>query len=93
MQLHHAVRNNIALYEAVLAAHDAAGRLDEHFWSTTARVPPYYSNLVTRTGEAGEAAQWDRLQALAEEPPKPDWGFKDSFARLDPLMIEGLGLH
>lgn len=93
MQLHHAIHNNIALYEAVLAAHGAAGRLDEHFWSTAASVPPYYSNLVTRTGEAGEAAQSARLQALAKEPPKPGWGFKDSFDCLDPLLVEGLGLH
>ena len=71
MQLHHAIRNNIALYEAVLAPHGAAGQLDAHFWSTAARVPPYYSNLVTRTGEVGEAAQRERLQALAEGPLKP----------------------
>ena len=93
MQRHHAIRNNIALSEAVLAAHGAAGRLEEHFWTSDERVPPYYGNLVTRTGEAGEAAQWERLQALVEKPPKSDWGFKDSFSRLDPLMIEGLGLR
>jgi hypothetical protein len=93
MELDHAIRNNIALYQAVLAAHGAAGRLEEHFWSSDDRVPPYYSNLVTRTEGAGEAAQWERLQALAEEPPRPYWGFKDSFARLDPIMIEGLGLR
>ncbi len=93
MQRHHAIRNNVSLYEAVLAAHGAAGRLEEHFWTSDERVPPYYGNLVTCTGEAGEAAQWERLQALAEKPPKSAWGFKDSFARLDPVMIGGLGLR
>jgi hypothetical protein len=93
MQCQHAIRNNIALYEAVLAGHGAAGRLEEHFWASDERVPPYYGNLVTRTRKAGEAAQWERLKALTARPPKPDWGFKDSFARLNPRSIEGLGLR
>ena len=93
MQRHHAINNNVGLYEAVLAAHGAAGRLEEHFWTSDERVPPYYGNLVTRTAEVGEAAQWERLQALAAKPPKPAWGFKDSHARLDPRMVEGLGLR
>jgi hypothetical protein len=93
VNLQHALDNNVALYRAVLAAHGAAGRLEEYFWTSDEPVPPYYSNLVTRTAEVGEAAQSARLRALTARPPKPEWGFKDSSGRLDPQMLQGLGLR
>jgi hypothetical protein len=87
--LEHAISNNIAWYEAVTGAHGIRGEIAEHYWSSAGVVPPYYSNLVTRT-VAGTRVQLERIRELAAAPPKPDWSLKDSFARLD---LEELGLR
>ena len=92
MQVEHAILNNIAWYEAVTGAHGIRGEVAEHYWSIDSAVPLYYSNLVTRTAE-GTRAQLERIRELAAAPPKPAWSLKDSFARLDPAEIEGLGLR
>jgi hypothetical protein len=91
LRLEHAVWNNVMWYEAVTGAYGIQGELSEHHWSSADAVPPYYSNLVTRThGEDGTRAQLRRIRELAASPPKPDWGLKDSFARLE---LEELGLR
>ena len=90
--LEHAILNNIAWYEAVTGAHGIEGGLAEDYWSTDGVVPPYYSNLVTRTAE-GTRAQILRIRELAEASPKPEWSLKDSFARLDLVELQGLGLR
>lgn len=87
----HAILDNSARCQAISGAHGAGGRLEKHFWAGAEPVPPDSSKLVTRTADSGEGAQWERLRELAAQPPKSGWGFKDSFARLDPGSVEGLG--
>ena len=77
--LNWAVENNIALYESVLGAHGIHGRRTAGWWSTLDRVPPYYSNLVTRIPEPS-AQLYLHLDSLN---PGQTWALKDSFASLD----------
>ncbi len=88
-----ALLNSLAWYDAILGAHGIDGSPTEHHWSTDAAVPLYYSNFITRTGTAGFAAQWRRLEELAAHPPKPVWSLKDSYALLDSERLERLGLR
>jgi hypothetical protein len=93
MRLEHAILNNATWCAAVTGAHGIQSEVSEHYWSTDGAVPPYYSNLITLTKEEGTRAQLERIRALAAAPPKPDWGIKDSFARLDHAELEELGLR
>jgi len=87
-----AIANNHAWYASMFRAHGLANRLEEHYWSTDAQPPPYYSNLVTRTrGAAAREAQLRRLAALAA--PDRTWGCKDSFDELPGDELGNLGLR
>jgi len=90
MRVEDAIANNIALYRGVLRAHGIRSEVAEHYWSSDAATPPYYSNLVTRTAEPGTTDQLARIRELVAQPPAPSWGLKDSFARLD---LADLGLR
>lgn len=83
MSLDRALHNSISWYTAVLRAHGIVGQRDTHAWWCNASVPLYYSNLITITAAEGQQAQRERLRALAADPPKPEWGVKDSFDCLD----------
>ena len=89
--LAHAIENNIALYRAVLSAHQVDGETREHHWTTDGVTPPFYGSLVTRTHH--DDAQFARIEELLAAPPKPFWGMKDSLARLDPAKLERLGMR
>lgn len=90
--MHAPLENSLAWYASVARAHGIPSERTEHAWSTSAAMPPYYSNLVTRTRD-GARAQLDRIRALAAAPPRPVWSLKDSFAHLDPAALEDLGLR
>ena len=87
-----ALANSVAWYRSVMAAHGIGDAVGEHFWSTNARVPPYYSNLVTRTRD-GVDEQLARLEELARVRPAPEWGLKDSFDALPAGRLQALGLR
>jgi hypothetical protein len=93
MDVEHAILNNATWCAAVVGAHGVPSEIGEHYWWADGAVPLYYSNLVTRTREEGERAQLERIRALAAAPPKPRWGIKDSYARLDRSELEALGLR
>ena len=89
-----AIDNNVALYGSIFRAHGLVGGVDEHYWSTDAEPPPYFSRLVTRTrGSRARKAQLNRLQELAERAEGRAWGFKDSFDDLPEPALAGLGLR
>ena len=89
-----AVANNHALYSSVFRAHGLASQLEEHYWSTDAEPPPYYSHLVTRTrGAAAREAQLRRLSELASRAGARGVGCKDSFDELPSVALEKLGLR
>jgi hypothetical protein len=87
--LDRALENNIALYRAVLGAHAVTGVLDAHAWSTHARVPPYYSNLITASPGRSAALQ-QRIASLSTLPGDRAWGMKDSFACFDATLLREL---
>jgi hypothetical protein len=88
-----AIANNLAWYSSIFRAHDLAFQIEDHYWSTDAEPPPYYSCLVTRTsGAAAKAAQLERLAQLAARLSTRSWGFKDSFDQLPSQVLENLGL-
>ncbi len=89
-----AISNNVALYGSIFDAHGLATKVGEHYWSTDAEPPPYYSQLVTRTrGSLARQAQLNRLGELAVCARGRRWGFKDSFDELPVDRLEGLGLR
>lgn len=92
MQRALAILNNVTWCQRVVAAHGVPSEIREHCWVAEGAVPPYYSNLVTRTAEAGHAEQLEHLGRLAASPAKPRWSMKDSFARFDVSELGPLGL-
>ena len=71
MQRELAILNNVTWCQAVVSAHGVASEIEEHCWVAEGAVPPYYSNLVTRTAD-GASIQMEHLRRLAARPPKPD---------------------
>jgi hypothetical protein len=89
-----AIANNHAWYLSIFSAHGLASRLEEHYWSTDAQPPPYYSHLVTRTrGALAREAQLRRLSELAAHVGNRGWGCKDSFDELPSVALQQLGLR
>ena len=89
-----AITNNASLYCSIFRAHGLPSRMDEHYWSTDAEPPPYYSRMVTRTrGPRAREAQLSRLEELAVHVRGRQWGFKDSFDELPEDALAGLGLR
>lgn len=89
-----AISNNVALYGSIFQAHGLASEIGEHYWSTDAEPPPYYSELVTRTrGSLARQAQLNRLGEVAASTRGRNWGFKDSFDELPADLLAGLGLR
>jgi hypothetical protein len=89
-----AIANNHAWYLSIFNAHGRASRLEEHYWSTDAEPPPYYSRLVTRTrGGVAREAQLRRLSELNMRAAGRGWGCKDSFDELPSAALEKLGLR
>jgi len=86
--------NHHAWYASIFRAHGILLRANEHYWTTDAEPPPYYSHLVTRTrGAAAREAQLRRLSELAARAGGRSWGFKDSFDELPSVELESLGLR
>lgn len=85
-----ALANNLRWYGCVMDAHEILYERTEHVWLTTGEVPPYYSNLVTCSA-TGTHEQLACIRALVAVPPKPTWGLADSFASLDPEVLQALG--
>ncbi|MDD9943389.1 MAG: hypothetical protein OXU20_20280 [Myxococcales bacterium] len=76
--LEDAITNNVALCEAVLAAHGVRGATTGGWWCAQQRVPPYYSNLITRV--PGDSRQlYEAIESVDLAAP---WFIKDSFACL-----------
>lgn len=89
-----AIANNHALYFSVSRAHGLVSRLEEHYWSTDAVPPPYYSHLVTRTrGAVAREAQVRRLSELVARAGSRGVGCNDSFDELPGDALETLGLR
>lgn len=89
-----AIANNHAWYLSIFDAHGRASRLEEHYWSTDADPPPYYSNLVTRTrGALAREVQLQRLSELRARVGGRGWGCKDSFDELPSAALAMLGLR
>lgn len=89
-----AIGNNVALCDAIFRAYGIAAKRDEHYWSTDAQPPPYYSRLVTRTrGSLARKAQLSRLEELAPRAQGQGWGCKDSFDELPEQAMGELGLR
>lgn len=89
--LERAIDNNVALYRAVLAPHGISGQLDDQAWSTGSRVPPFYSNLVTRMAGRPEELL-DCIASVAGRGLRSPWGLKDSFACFDAeTLVELVG--
>ena len=79
--LEQAILNSMVWCKTVLHAHGIASEIRKHHWTTDGVTPPFYGNLVTCTRD--DAAQLARIEELRAMRPKPNWGMKDSFARLD----------
>jgi hypothetical protein len=89
-----AIANNLAWYSSIFRAHGLPSRIEEHYWSTDAEPPPYYSELVTRSrGAVARAAQLRRLSELAARRGSRGWSCKDSFDELPGAALESLGLR
>ena len=86
-----ALENNLSWYRAMMDAHGVGHESTTHWWSASERVPPYYSNVVTRTPD-GTHEQLVRIGELAADPPSQRWGVADSFACLDADAMRSLGL-
>lgn len=94
LMLELAIANNLAWYSSVFRAHGLPSRIEEHYWSSEAEPPPYYSQLVTRTrGGVPRAAQLRRLSELAGRRGSRGWSCKDSFDELPGAALESLGLR
>ncbi len=85
IRLEQAVRNNALWCEAVCRAHGSPGEFQPTIWLNRNRVPLYYPNAVTLTGESGREQQIAAIQELAGEA-----SVKDSYRLLD---LSALGFH
>ena len=92
MTVERALANSLAWYHAMMDAHGIPHETDANMWICRERVPPYYSNLVTRTC-TGTTRQLRRIEAFASEPPARPWSVADSYASLDEEALRAWGLQ
>ncbi|WP_255603816.1 hypothetical protein [Oscillochloris sp. ZM17-4] len=79
----HPAANNARWCDAICRAHGAPGELHEHLWLSRHPMPRFYPNVVTRSAEAGAAAQLAAVRELVDAGHLGSFAVKDSFARLD----------
>lgn len=76
--LRRAIDNNIGLYRAVLGRLGIEMQVTPDVAHTDAKVPAYYSNVVTRSERWRPDEGFRRIAAIAREERWPDWSIKDS---------------
>lgn len=78
-----ASNNNLALYQAVFAAHNKTLELNDDIYFLPVKTPPLYSNLATRNKDWRPDEIFQQIDKLAKEENWQDWSIKDSFQCLD----------
>lgn len=78
-RLRRAVDASIGWYEDILALHGIGSRLADGVWASVGAPPPLHSDVVTVELDASRAAVERELAGRAR------WGFKDSFATIEPM--------
>jgi hypothetical protein len=88
-----AVDASIGWYEDIFALHGIGSRLEAGLWSSLGPPPPLHSDVVAVEPTVSPV---DVDAALA---PRPTWGFKDSFAIVEPsvpgtrLLFDATWIH
>jgi hypothetical protein len=87
-KLKECISNNNGLYQAIFSNHNIKFNLQNDIAYTTEKVPPLYSNLVTRSKEWSPDDIFKNIDQNYEEENWSEWSVKDSFNILD-LSIYG----
>jgi hypothetical protein len=78
-----AVDASIGWYEDIFAIHGIRSRLEDGLWSCDGAPPPLHSDLVAVEPTVSRASVDAALAG------RPTWGFKDSFATVEPAAPGG----
>ncbi len=81
--LNKAIRNNNGLYEAIFSQQNLSFESTANAWYSVDKVPPLYSNIVTRTAEWKPDQIFKMVERAAEKGRWDGWSIKDSFAVLN----------
>jgi len=82
-KLQRAIDNNHGLYEAIFASHGIRWNKNASSWYCIEKVPPLYSNLVTRSAAWRPDGIFRSINNSFENEQWENWSIKDSFAALD----------
>jgi hypothetical protein len=82
-KLQRAIDNNHGVYEVVFAGHGIRWNKNPSSWYCLEKVPPLYSNLVTRSAEWRPDGAFRSIDKAFENEQWENWSIKDSFAALD----------
>jgi hypothetical protein len=77
------IRNNNDLYEAVFKSQGIFFERTDAIWCSRSKVPPYYSNIVTRSCAWRPDATFEEITATAGREHWRTCSIKDSFDVLD----------
>lgn len=78
-----AIQNNNDLYKAVFDAQHIPSSIDEDKWYCVQKVPPYYSNIVTRSENWKPDSIFEQIDSASLSENWDSWSIKDSFQTLD----------
>src|ERR1700738_1235806 len=82
-KLKQCITNNNCLYQAIFSNHNIKFHIQNDIAYTTEKVPPLYSNVVTRSKEWSPDDIFKNIDQYFEEENWSEWSVKDSFHTLD----------